>query len=118
MSKTFCPRLISIKLELVSPPIGNQPVLTAKISSRTAKKNDGIAIPILVRTVKILSSGDFHFTAARIPSGTPTSHVKNITIDVKSRVFGIRSFNFCATDSPFDVIPKSPLIKDFAHNPY
>ena len=105
-------------MELVSPPTGNQPVLTAKINSKTAKKNEGIAIPILVKTVKILSKGVFQLTAARIPSGTPTAQERNITITVKSRVFGIRSFNFALTCSPFEVTPRSPFINDFAHLPY
>ena len=47
-----------------------------------AKKNEGIAIPILVSTVSILSSGVFHFIAAKIPSGTPTIQVRKITITV------------------------------------
>ena len=92
--------------------------MTAKINRSTAKKNDGIAIPTLVKTVRILSRGDFHFNAARTPRGIPASHVKKITIVVRRRVLGILSFNFVLTLSPFEVIPKSPLRKDFAHLPY
>ena len=118
MSKTLLPKLISAKFGLVKPPIGNHPVLTANIKSNTAKKNDGIAIPILVKTVKILSKFVFQCTAAIIPNGTPTSQVKKITIVVKSSVFGILSFNFWLTFSPFEVTPKSPFTKDNAHLPY
>ena len=118
MSKNFLQKLISEKFGLVNPPIGNHPVFTANINNRTAKKNDGIAIPILVKTVSNLSNGVFHFTAAIIPNGTPTSHVKRITMDVKRRVLGIRSFNFWLTFSPVDVTPKSPRTNEYAHFPY
>ena len=105
-------------MEDVSPPTGNQPVFTANRSSNTAKKNDGIAIPILVKTVKILSVLDFHLNAANTPKGTPTIHVIKITTTARRSVFGILSFNFVLTCSPFEVIPKSPFTKDFAHLPY
>ena len=61
-----------MKLEPVRPPTGNQPVFTANIKSKTAKKNDGIAIPTLVNTVSILSKGVFQLTAAAIPIPTRT----------------------------------------------
>ena len=118
ISKICSFKLISRKFELVKPPIGNQPVFTAKINSKTAKKNEGIAMPILVKTVKILSVFDFHLKAASIPRGIPTIHVSAITIVVSKRVFGILSLSFDETFSPFEVIPKSPLTKDFAHFPY
>ena len=106
------------KLALVNPPIGNQPVFTAKSSSKTAKKNDGIAIPILVKTVNILSNGVRRLTAAIMPSGIPTNHVKSITIVVKSKVFGILWASFVLTFSPSEVTPKSPFTNDAAHLPY
>lgn len=68
-----------------------------------------------MRIVSILSKGVFQFTAATIPNGTPTIHVKSMTIVVKSSVLGILSFNFWLTFSPVDVTPKSPFINDFAH---
>ena len=118
MSQNLPQKLFSKKSELVNPPTGNHPVFTAKINNKTAKKNDGIAIPILVRTVKTLSVLDFHLNAAMTPSGIPTIHVRNITIVVRRRVFGILSFSFVLTLSPFEVMPKSPLTKDFAHFAY
>ena len=84
----------------MSPPVGNQPVFTAKINNNNAKKNDGIAIPILDSMVKILSIGFRQCKAATIPSGIPTAQVKNITKPVNKRVFGILSINLSATFSP------------------
>ena len=93
-------------------------VLTAKISINIAKKNEGIAIPILEITVKNLSKAVSFLTAARMPRGIPAAQVIKITTTVKSKVFGIRSFSLTETFSPVDVYPKSHFMKDFAHEIY
>ena len=78
----------------MSPPTGNQPVFTAKINNKIAKKNEGIAIPILAKTVKNLSNTDSFFIAEIIPKGMPTSQVIKITISESKSVFGILSASF------------------------
>src|SRR5271154_659706 len=102
----------------IIPPVGNQPVRTAKRSNARKSNKSGTVNRVDVAMPQTRSPHPPRFAALQIPIGRARSHAKSVAVADNSNVFLARTPSNGAT-GPFDASenPSSPRDTDRSQSP-